>query len=547
MRSLALFVGPLLCYFYVNRGEQAPGPPSPLLQARHTVSEDATGEVKRRLAAILFVGYQRLQPGDESGTFTGLALLRTEIIEPQILKFGGRIIRWTGDEIFLEFQSVVEAVRCAAALSEAASRLNEALLSDRQIALRIGIHLDDIIILDDGDVFGDGVNIAARLAALAEPRSICISGAVYDRIVGKVHFDFADLGPQNLKNISRPIHVYRMGTHVVANGASVGSPATTRFEDRHAIAVLPFANFSGDAEQEFFADGITEDIITMLAGWRAFPVIARASTFNYKGKTVDIKKVGEELGVRYVVEGSVRKSGGRVRVAVQLIRADTNHHIMAERYDRDLTDLFELQDEIVTAIAGRIEPEILKFERERIAEQPQLNEDAYELHQHGLWHHYRHTREDNLEAQAYFRRALALDAQYAQATAALALALCNAAYLNWAEDPEINYAESFVLAQRAVTLDPRYPAARFVLALVSAWTGRTDRSVAEYQEAIKLNPSYAAAHVMLGAWLTYMGEPDSHPADRERDSAQPQRPALVHLAPISRCRALPAASLRPGA
>jgi len=203
---------------------------------------------------------------------------------------------------------------------------------------------------------------------------------VYHHVADRVDFDFEDLGPQSLKNIRRPIRVYRMGTEIKdqpadldeAEPAVVASPSG--FDDRRAIAVLPFANFSGDAEQEFFADGITEDIITMLAGWRAFPVIARNSTFNYKGQTVDVKKVGEELGVRYVVEGSVRKSGRRVRVTAQLIRADTNHHIMAERYDRDLTDLFELQDEIVTAIAGAIEPEILKFERERIVEPAEHNE-----------------------------------------------------------------------------------------------------------------------------------------------------------------------------
>ena len=234
--------------------------------------------------------------------------------------------------------------------------------------------------------------------------------------------------------------------------------------------MLPFANFSGDPEQEYFADGITEDIITMLAGWRAFPVIARNSTFTYKGQTVDIKKVGRELGVRYVLEGSVRKSGHRVRVTAQLIRADTGHHIMAERYDRDLTDLFELQDEIATTIAGAIEPELLKFERDRIADQPQQNEDAYELYQRGVWHHYRHTKPDNVEAQAYFRRALAIDPQYPQATAALAIAVCNAAYLGWAAEVEHNYAESYELAQRAVALDPRYPNAHFALGLVGMWT-----------------------------------------------------------------------------
>jgi adenylate cyclase len=338
------------------------------------VSEDTPGNARRRLAAIMFAGYRRLQPGDEAGEFSGLSLFRTDVVEPQILKFGGRVVRWTGDQIFLEFQSVVDAVRCAAALSEAASQLNEALLPDRRIALRIGINMDDIIIVD-GDLLGDGVNIAARLEALAEPGSIYISGAVYERVAGKVDFEFVDLGPHNLKNINRPIRVYRIDTDVDktsgAAAAGSGSSATAKFDYHRAVAVLPFANFSGDPEQEFFADGITEDIISMLAGWRAFPVIARNSTFTYKDQMVDVKKIGQELRVRYVLEGSVRKSGHRVRVTAQLIRADTGHHIMAERYDRDLTDLFELQDEIVTAIAGRIEPELLKFERERIAEQPQ--------------------------------------------------------------------------------------------------------------------------------------------------------------------------------
>jgi adenylate cyclase len=483
------------------------------------VSEDAPGNASRRLAAILFAGYKRLHPGDEAGEFSALSLFRTDVIEPQVLKFGGRIVRWTGDQIFLEFQSVVQAVRCGAALSEAASRLNEAPLPERRIALRIGINMDDIIITDDGDLLGDGVNIAARLEALAEPSSVFISGAVHERVAGKVDFDFVDLGPQNLKNINRPIRVYRIDTHVdtgsAAAAAGSGSPTTAKFDDRRAIAVLPFANFSGDPEQEFFADGITEDIIALLAGWRAFPVIARASAFTYKGKTFDVKKVGEELGVRYVVEGSVRKSGRRVRVTVQLIRADTNHHIMAERYDRDLTDLFDLQDEIAHTIAGAIEPEILKFERERIAERPPQSEDAYELYQHGMWHHYRHTKEDNLEAQAFFRRALAIDANYPQAMAALAIAVCNAGFLGWADNAARNYEESLELAQRAVALDPRYPIARYALGLVYMWTRRSERAMAEFQEAIKLNPSYAAAHVVLGQMYLYGGRPEEAIAQAE--------------------------------
>jgi adenylate cyclase len=478
------------------------------------VSDDARARVRRRLAAILVAGYSRLFPGDEAESFAGLRAVLTEIIAPLVPEYGGNIFKQTGELALIEFESVVEAVRCAAALRDAVAEKNRTLANERRIAMRIGINLGDIIV-EGGDIFGDGVNIAARLEALAEPGSIYVSETVHDQVAGKINEDFEYLGPKDLKNIRQPVRVYQMRGAAVATpaersrGAAVSITSPAGFDDRRAIAVLPFANFSGDPEQEFFADGITEDIITMLAGWRAFPVIARNSTFTYKGQTVDIKKVGQELGVRYVLEGSVRKSGRRVRVTAQLIQADTGHHIMAERYDRDLTDLFELQDEITSAIAGAIEPELLKFERDRVADRPQRNEDAYELYQRGVWHHYRHTKEDNLEAQACFRRARAIDLQYPQATAALAIAVCNAAYLAWAEDPEANYAESYELAQRAVALDARYPVARFALALVCAWTGRFDRSVAEYQETVNLNPSYAAAHVMLGSSFTYRGQPEN--------------------------------------
>jgi adenylate cyclase len=477
------------------------------------VSEETRGRSRRRLAAILFVGYGRLLPGDEAESLTGITLLRSEVIEPQVLKFGGNILRWTGDNVLIEFESVVEAVRCAGALREAVSQLDQAVLPDQRVALRMGINLDDII-AEDGDVFGDGVNIAARLEALAEPGSVYVSEIVRDRVAGRVAFDFEDLGPHTLKNIAKPVRVFRLGSEVAEQStplADEGAIAAARprgFDDRRAIAVLPFANFSLDAEQDFFADGITEDIITMLAGWRAFPVIARNSTFNYKGQTVDVKKVGEELGVRYVLEGSVRKSGRRVRVTAQLIRADTGHHIVAERYDRDLTDLFELQDEIVTTIAGAIEPELLKFERERIAEQPQHNEDAYEFYQRGMFHHYRQNKPDNIEAQGFFRRAIAIDPHYAQATAALAIAVCNAGYLNWADDVEGCFSESYELAQRAITVDARYPNAHFALGLVCMYTRRSDRAITAFQEAIKLNPSFAAAHVLLGQMYLYTDRPD---------------------------------------
>src|ERR1700730_17844222 len=406
-----------------------------------SVSEEARARVRRRLAAILVAGYSPLFPGDEADGLAGLRALVTDVIEPRIAEFGGQMINWTGERALVEFDSVVEATRYAALLRDCAAQKNEMLRPEQRIALRIGINLGDIVV-ESGDIFGDGVNIAARLEALAEPGSIYVSENVRDQIAGKVDFDFIDLGPKALKNSTSPIRVYQMG----GKKSEAGNPSTAvasplEFDDRRAVAVLPFANFSDDPEQEYFADGITEDIIAFLAGRRAFPVISRNSTFNYKGKTVDIKKVGRELGVRYVLEGSVRKSGRRVRVTAQLIQADTGHHIMAEKYDRDFTDLFELQDEIASAMAGAIEPELLKFERERVADRPQRNEDAYEFYQRGMWHHYRHSRVDNINAQSFFRRALAIDGQYPQATAALALAVLNAAFLGWAEDAEKNYVE----------------------------------------------------------------------------------------------------------
>ena len=483
------------------------------------VSGDARGAVRRRLAAILVAGYSPQFPGDEVESLAGLTAFLSETVEPLASSFGGHIFNSNWERALCEFDSVVEAARCAAALRDAADLRNRNLPPEQRVALRIGINLGDVI-FEGGDIFGDGVNIAARIEAIAEPGSVLVSAIVHDQVVDKVDFDFEDLGLKNLKNISRPVRIYRMGAAAVdragiANAADA-APSPAGFDDRRAIAVLPFANFSGDPEQEYFADGITEDIITMLAGWRAFPVIARNSTFTYKNTHVDIKSVAHDLGVRYVVEGSVRKSGHRVRITAQLIQADTGHHIIAERYDRDLTDLFELQDEIASTIAGAIQPELLKFERDRIADQPQQNEDAYEFYQRGMWHHYRYSKGDNAEAQVFFRKALAIDPEYPQATAALAIAVLNAAYLGWATDIDGNYAEAYQLGQQAVGLDARYPNARYALGAVCMWTSRSEQAIVQFQEAIKLNPSFAAAHCILGQMYLYGGRPEEAIAQAEK-------------------------------
>jgi adenylate cyclase len=496
------------------------------------MSEDTQTQARRRHAAILVAGYSRLFPGDEKENFAELRSFLTGVIRPQIAEFGGNIFKEAAELVLAEFDNVAKAARCAAGLRDRVAQSNRTLAEEARTAIRVGINFGDII-LEEGDIFGDGVNIAARVEALAKPGSVYVSESVHDQVAGEVDLGFEDLGPQDLKNISRPIRVYRilgdmagLSEDLVAAAAKLTARPPI-FDDRRAIAVLPFANFGGDPEQEFFADGVTEDIISMLAGWRAFPVIARNSTFTYKGKTVDIKKVGEELGARYVLEGSVRKSGRRVRVTAQLIQADTGHHIMAERYDRDLTDLFELQDEITHAIAGAIEPEILKFERDRIAERPQRSEDAYELYQHGMFHHYRQNKTDNVEAQTYFRRALGIDVQYPQATAGLSIALSSAAMISWVDDIEGYYGSAYEHAQRAVTLDPRYPNAHFALALVCMYIHRLDRAIAEFEEAIKLNPSFAAAHAVLGHVFTYGGRPkDTIPLVEKAISLSPNDPRL---------------------
>jgi TolB-like protein/Tfp pilus assembly protein PilF len=285
------------------------------------------------------------------------------------------------------------------------------------------------------------------------------------------------------------------------------APNSSPPPQRLSIVILPFADLSEDPDQQYFADGITEDLTTDLSRIPHSFVISRHTAFTYRNRSVSTKQIGRELGVRYVVEGSVRRSADHIRVTAQLVDADIDAQLWAERYDRRRADLFELQDEIVTAIAGAIEPELLKFERDRIAELPQQSEDAYELYQRGMFHHHRQNKGDNLKAQEYFRRALLTDPQSPPATAALSIALTIAAYLSWAEDPDRNYAEAFELGEQAVALDARYPNAHFALALICMWTGRTERAAAEFEEAIKLNPNFAAAHAVLGVVFTFLGKP----------------------------------------
>ena len=312
--------------------------------------------VDRRLAAIFagdIAAYSRLMGADEEGTLRQLKAHRKELVNPRITEHHGRIVKTTGDGMLVEFVSVVDAVRCAVDIQRGMAERNANVPADKRIQFRIGINVGDII-SDDSDIYGDGVNVAARLEALAEPGGICVARNVHDQVRDKLSFSFEDMGEQSVKNIARPVRAYRIE---VCEQTSAASPAALDIDivlRRPAVAVLPFTNLSRDPEQEYFADGLTEDIITALSHWRMFPVIARNSTFIYKGRAVNVQQIARELGAKYIIEGSVRKGGDQVRVTVQLIDAGTGHHVWAERYDRKIGDIFELQDEITERIAATV-------------------------------------------------------------------------------------------------------------------------------------------------------------------------------------------------
>jgi TolB-like protein len=326
------------------------------------------GRVERRLAAILaadVVGYSRLMGSDEEATLAQLKVHRRELVDPKITEHRGRIVKTTGDGMLVEFASVVDALRCAVDVQRGMAERNAEVMKDKRIEFRMGINVGDIII-DCDDIYGDGVNVAARLEGLAEPGGICVSGRVQEDARGKLEIVFEDLGEQQLKNIARPVRVYR----VRLSGAAPSYRPALPLPDKPSIAVLPFQNMSGDPEQEYFADGIVEEIITALSRFRQLFVIARNSTFTYKGRAVDVKQVGRELGVRYVLEGSVRKAGERVRITAQLIDAATGAHLWADRFDGGLGEIFELQESVAATVAGEIAPRVERAEIERVKRKP---------------------------------------------------------------------------------------------------------------------------------------------------------------------------------
>jgi adenylate cyclase len=460
----------------------------------------------RRLAAIVaadIAGYSRLMGEDEAGTAQALRE-HSAAADPLVARHSGRIVKTTGDGVLIEFGSVVGAVECAIALQQLAAERNAGIASDRRMEWRIGIHLGDVLVEGD-DILGDGVNIAARLEGIAEPGGICISEDAFRQVRGKIAAEFADTGEQNLKNITRPIRVYR----VVPARLPETQPPALPLPDKPSIAVLPFENISGDPEQGYFADGMVEEIITALSRIRWLFVIARNSSFTYKGQAVDVKQVGRELGVRYVLEGSVRKAGGRVRITAQLIDAANGAHLWADRFDGSLEDVFDLQDKVATSVAGVIEPSLRAAEIRRSVTRPTQDLTAYDLYLRALATFFPVTRERMLEGIELLERAVGIDRDYGPALASAAVYHLVLFTQGWTEEAETCRRKAIDLARQALQVAENDPGilanAAYVLARfgedIGAMIGLLDRALA-------LNPSFAHGWYLAGVVRLWAGQPD---------------------------------------
>jgi TolB-like protein/class 3 adenylate cyclase len=469
---------------------------------------------QRRLAAIVsadVAGYSRLMGRDESGTLAALKALRREIVDPQIAAHGGRIVKTTGDGLLLEFPSVVDAVHCVVEVQMEMAAKAADVPEDRGIAFRIGVNLGDIII-DGDDIFGDGVNIAARLQEIASPGGVCVSSRVYDDVRDRLDTAFEDGGSQTLKNIARPVQVWRWSPGASAPaaraiGATPDVPLT--LPDKPSIAVLPFQNMSGDPEQEYFVDGLVEDIITALSSFNSLFVIARNSSFTYKGRAVDVKQVGRELGVRYVLEGSVRKAANQVRITAQLIDASTGLHLWAQRFDGLLENIFDLQDRITVGVVGPIAPRLERAEIERAKRKPTESLDAYDYYLRGVADLQSATKQSNETALQLFYKAIEIDPNFASAIAMAARCYTLRKINRWMIDRAQETAEAVLLARRALVVGKGdavalcyagYALVRFAYELESG--------AAIIERALALNPHLAIAWQLSGTVQAFLGEPE---------------------------------------
>jgi adenylate cyclase len=470
--------------------------------------------VDRRLAAVLaadVVGYSRLMEVDEAGTLARLKTVRLELIDPAISKCKGRIIKTTGDGMLVEFQSVTEALRCAVDFQERMARRNRDMPASRTLLYRIGINLGDVIVESD-DIFGDGVNVAARLEAMAEPGGICVSAAVRDQVGDRLGVAYEDLGDRQLKNISRPVHVFKVliDGRTPASGitASVEQPTPHKDARKPSIAVLPFINMSGDAEQEFFSDGLTEDIITELSRFRELLVISRNAVFVHKSKPVKAQQIAREFGVDYVVEGSVRKAADRVRVTVQLIDGETETHVWAERYDRKLEDIFAIQDEVTSSISATLFGRVEAAKYDRAQRKPTGNMAAYEYLLAGKVLHHWSNRDANAKALHMLDRAIELDPKYAHAHAWKACVTGQAWLHGWCEDPNASLQTIGNELQTALSLDDNDADVHRVLAALKLNFNEHDKATYHQQRALSLNPNSDLIVVQQGEVLTWLGRPE---------------------------------------
>jgi TolB-like protein/Flp pilus assembly protein TadD len=459
--------------------------------------------MERRLAAILaadVVGYSRLMEVDEAGTLAALKSRRRDVLDPLVARHQGRIFKVAGDGVLVEFASAVNAVQCAVDLQHGMAATNGDQPEVRHIVLRIGVNLGDVMV-EGSDLYGDGVNIAARLETMAEPGGILVSGTAYDHIKSKVKVGFDDLGAQTLKNIAEPVRAYRVtGTPVIA------APTTKVATDKPSIAVLPFTNMSGDVEQEYFSDGITEDIITELSRFRSLFVIARNSSFQYRDKAVDVRRVAQELGVQYVVEGSVRRMANRVRITAQLVDTASGNHMWSERYDRALDDIFAVQDEVVRTIVATLEGRVAATVAEHARRKPTGHLGAYECILRGIRHLRGYGPDDNKRAVELFQQAMDLDPSYALARAYRAFA--DVVMHGYADTPRSILANALSLARSAVEMSDDDGRCHWILGLIHAYGGNPRAAELHYQRAISLNPNDANALATSGIALAWLGRAD---------------------------------------
>jgi adenylate cyclase len=465
-------------------------------------------KVSRRLTAIFaadIAGYSTLMGLDEEATVSALKAHQAVIL-PMIADEGGRVIDTAGDGILAEFSSVLCAVKCAIAIQKTMAERNASIEPARRMQFRIGINQGDVV-SDDARIYGDGVNVAARLESIAEPGGICISGKVYNEIVGKIGAAVQDLGSQQLKNIASPVRVYRVG-QLGASAAGTSAKTALNPSDKPSIAVLPFVNMSGDGDQEFFADGLTEDIITALSQFREFLVISRNSTFVYKGKAVNVQEVAKALDVHYVLEGSVRKAGDRVRITAQLIDAETDRHVWAERYDRELKSIFDIQDDVTSSIAATLPGRVEAAAYQRIKRHPTESMAAYELVLTAKVLHHRSCKEDNLEAQRTIDRALVLDPNYAHAHAWRACIVGQSWVYNWCPNRDVAWQTVNEELKIALALDDNDSDVHRVLAAVNLVRGNHKAAEYHQQRAISLNPNNDLIVVQQGELYTWLGRPE---------------------------------------